>query len=76
VDGRVHHLADYAASPVLVVVFTCNHRPIAQMYEERIQQLETDYRHRGLSIDGRHGEAHAAKGLTAFGTSLTRNRYF
>ncbi len=24
----------------------------------------------------RHGEAHAAKGLTAFGTSLTRNRYF
>ena len=50
VDGRVHRLADYAASPVLVVVFTCNHCPIAQMYEERIQQLETDYRHRGLSI--------------------------
>ncbi len=23
VDGRVHRLADYAASPVLVVVFTC-----------------------------------------------------
>src|SRR5882672_4041906 len=50
VDGRVHRLADYAASPVLVIVFTCNHCPIAQMYEERIQQLETDYRHRGLSI--------------------------
>ena len=50
VDGRVHRLADYAASPVLVVVFTCNHCPIAQMYEQRIQQLETDYRHRGLSI--------------------------
>src|SRR3981189_3624570 len=50
VDGKVPRWADYAASPVLVVVFTCNHCPIAQMYEERIQQLETDYRHRGLSI--------------------------
>ena len=30
----------------------------------------------GTNLDGRHGEAHAAKGLTAFGASLTRNRYF
>src|SRR6266849_2674811 len=50
VDGKIHRLADYAASPVLVVVFTCNHCPIAQMYEERIQQLETDYSHRGVAI--------------------------
>ena len=33
VDGQMHKLSDYAASPVLVVVFTCNHCPIAQMYE-------------------------------------------
>jgi peroxiredoxin len=50
VDGKIHRLADYAASPVLVVVFTCNHCPIAQMYEERIQQLETDYGARGVAI--------------------------
>src|ERR1700730_19041771 len=50
VDGKIHRLADYAASPVLVVVFTCNHCPIAQMYEERVQQLETDYSHRGVAI--------------------------
>jgi peroxiredoxin len=50
VDGKVHRLADYAASPVLIVVFTCNHCPIAQMYEERIRQLETDYSHRGVAI--------------------------
>src|SRR6267378_3824098 len=50
VDGKIHRLADYAASPVLVVVFTCNHCPIAQMYEQRIQQLETDYGHRGVAI--------------------------
>jgi len=49
-DGRIHRLADFAASPVLVVVFTCNHCPIAQMYEQRIQQLETDYRNRGVAV--------------------------
>ena len=31
VDGQTHKLSDYAASPVLVVVFTGNHCPIAQM---------------------------------------------
>src|SRR5258706_5872104 len=50
VDGKIHRLADYAASPVLVVVFTCNHCRIAKMYEERIQQLETDYSHRGVAF--------------------------
>jgi peroxiredoxin len=50
VDGKTHSLADYAGSPTLVVVFTCNHCPIAQMYEERIQQLETDYGDRGVAV--------------------------
>src|SRR5260221_3335605 len=48
VDGKTHALADYSASPILVVVFTCNHCPIAQMYEQRIQQLQTDYRNSGV----------------------------
>jgi peroxiredoxin len=50
VDGKVHSLADYGSSPILVVVFTCNHCPIAQMYEQRIQQLEADYRDRGVAV--------------------------
>ena len=50
VDGKIHKLLNYAASPVLVVVFTCNHCPIAQMYEQRIQQLEQDYRGRGVAV--------------------------
>ena len=50
VDGKTHTFADYAASPILVVVFTCNHCPIAQMYEQRIQQLDTDYRDRGVAL--------------------------
>jgi peroxiredoxin len=50
VDGKTHTLADYASSPILVVVFTCNHCPIAQIYEQRIEQLQTDYRDRGVAI--------------------------
>src|ERR1700728_4540814 len=50
VDAKCIRLSDYAASPILVVVFTCNHCPIAQMYEQRIQQLETDYRDRGAAV--------------------------
>jgi peroxiredoxin len=50
VDGAIHKLADYSASPILVVVFTCNHCPIAQMYERRIAQLAEDYRDRGVAV--------------------------
>jgi peroxiredoxin len=50
VDGRSHKLSDYASSPVLVVVFTCNHCPIAQMYEQRIQKLYDDYAKKGVAV--------------------------
>lgn len=50
VDGKVHRLADYAASPVLAIVFTCNHCPIAQLYEQRIERLYEDYRNRGVAL--------------------------
>src|SRR5208283_182798 len=50
VDGAVHKLADYSATQVLVVVFTCNHCPIAQMYERRITRLAADYKDRGVAV--------------------------
>jgi peroxiredoxin len=50
VDGQIHKLSDYASTPILVVVFTCNHCPIAQMYEKRIQQLATDYKDKGVAV--------------------------
>ncbi len=50
IDGKNHQLSDYAASPVLVVVFTCNHCPIAQMYETRISQLAADYKDKGVAV--------------------------
>jgi hypothetical protein len=50
VDGRIHRLADYAASRVLVIIFTCNHCPIAQQYEQRIERLYQEYRRKGAAV--------------------------
>jgi peroxiredoxin len=50
IDGRTHTLDEYAQSSVLVVVFTCNHCPVAQLYEQRIQRLYADYRDRGVAV--------------------------
>ena len=50
VDGEIHKLSDYASNPILVVVFTCNHCPIAQMYERRIEQLYEDYGKKGVAV--------------------------
>jgi peroxiredoxin len=50
IDGQKHCLKDYAASKVLVIAFTCNHCPTAQLYESRIKQLAADYKDRGVTL--------------------------
>jgi thiol-disulfide isomerase/thioredoxin len=47
VDDRPHALADYK-SKVLVLVFTCNHCPVAQAYEDRLLDLARAYAPRGV----------------------------
>lgn len=50
VDGRDWALKDFAAAKILVVIFTCNHCPTAQYYEERIQQIVRDYKEKGVAV--------------------------
>jgi peroxiredoxin len=50
IDGQTHKLADYAAAKVLVIVFTCNHCPTAQLYETRIKKLAADYQGKGVAF--------------------------
>jgi peroxiredoxin len=49
-DGQMHALADYMASPVLAVVFTCNHCPAAQLYEARLGRLYAAFHDKGLAL--------------------------
>jgi thiol-disulfide isomerase/thioredoxin len=50
IDGKVHKLSDYSAAKVLVLVFTCNHCPTAQLYESRIKKLADDYNGKGVAL--------------------------
>jgi peroxiredoxin len=50
VDGKNYSLKDFADSKILVIIFTCNHCPTAQAYEQRIIKLDEDYRERGVKL--------------------------
>lgn len=50
VDGRQCQLSDFRNADVLVIVFTCNHCPTAQAYEDRIKKIAADYRDKGVAL--------------------------
>ena len=50
VDGKTYSLASFKNAKVLVIVFTCNHCPTAQAYEQRIIQLAKDYKPKGVEV--------------------------
>src|SRR5207245_4251520 len=50
IDGQNHCLKDYAGSKVLIIAFTCNHCPTAQLYESRIKRMAEDYRGRSVAL--------------------------
>jgi peroxiredoxin len=50
IDGQTRCLKDFSDSKVLVVAFTCNHCPTAQLYEQRIRQLAADYKDKGVAL--------------------------
>jgi len=50
VDGKTYTLASFKNESVLVIVFTCNHCPTAQAYEDRLIQLKKDYGSKGVAI--------------------------
>ena len=50
IDGRFHGLKDYSKAKILVLIFTANHCPTAQAYEERIMKLDADYKPKGVKV--------------------------
>src|SRR5918997_2327012 len=50
VDDRHHALADYADKEAVALIFTCNHCPYAQAWEDRIVQTQADYADRGVQV--------------------------
>ncbi|HOB84646.1 MAG TPA: redoxin domain-containing protein [Bacteroidales bacterium] len=50
VDGKTYSLDDFRKSPVLVVIFSCNHCPTAQAYEDRIISFSKEYKPKGVDV--------------------------
>jgi peroxiredoxin len=50
IDGKTHTLADYKSAQVLVIVFTCDHCPTAQLYESRLKKLVADCKGKSVAF--------------------------
>lgn len=50
IDGSTYSLDSFSGKPVLVVVFSCNHCPYVQAYEDRLVAIQRDYKERGLQL--------------------------
>jgi len=49
-DGKNYSANDFTANPLLLIIFSCNHCPYVQGYEERIIKLQNDFKMDGLQI--------------------------
>ena len=49
-DDKSHSLGDYKDAKALVIVFTCNHCPVAQAYQDRLIAVQKDYQDKGVQL--------------------------
>jgi peroxiredoxin len=52
VDGKNYSLADFNDKRVLIVMFTCNHCPYVQAYEDRFVALQNEFKEKGVTFIG------------------------
>jgi len=52
IDGRNYTLKNFSSADYLVIIFTANHCPTAQAYEDRIIQMVKDYQPKGVAFVG------------------------
>ena len=49
-DDKPHGLADFKDAKAVVVIFTCNHCPVAQSYEDRLMAMQKAYQSKGVQV--------------------------
>lgn len=49
-DGERYSLSGFDGSKVLAVIFSCNHCPYVQAWEDRMVQIQADYQGKGFQI--------------------------
>ena len=48
IDSKKYSLASFKDKKALIVIFSCNHCPYVQAYEDRIIQIQKDYQSKGV----------------------------
>ena len=49
-DGKTYSLEDFSGAKILVFIFTCNHCPTAQAYEDRMIKMSNEYVSKGVQF--------------------------
>lgn len=49
-DGKKHSSKEFSGKKVLAIIFTCNHCPYAQAYQERIKAIQKKFGDRGAQV--------------------------
>jgi peroxiredoxin len=50
IDDKKHSLGEFKDAKAVVVVFTCNHCPVAVAYEDRLVALQKEFKKRGVQF--------------------------
>lgn len=50
IDGKEYSLNSFADKNALIIIFSCNHCPYVQAYEERMKQIQEDYQQKGVTV--------------------------
>lgn len=50
VDGKFYSLNSFLDKKILVIIFSCNHCPYVQAYEQRIIEIQKEFENRGVQI--------------------------
>jgi len=50
VDGKKHSPEEFKGKKAVAVIFSCNHCPYVQAYEERMVEIQRDYASRGVQL--------------------------
>lgn len=50
IDGKTYSLESFKNSKGLMIIFSCNHCPYVQAYEDRIKAIQSDYKDKGIAV--------------------------
>ena len=50
VDEKVYSLDSFSDKELLVIIFSCNHCPYVQAYEDRIKAIQQDFEDKGVAV--------------------------